>query len=269
MSIRGKEAMQIAIAGGTGWLGRIVTEIVHAGGDTPVVLARSTGVDLTTGRGLDQALAGAAVVIDVSNITTTRRTKAVAFFEAATSHLLAAGQRAGVAHHIALSIVGVDRINFGYYIGKQRQEDLVLSRPVPATILRATQFHEFAAQMLARRGPVVLAPRMLSQPVAAREVARALVSLARAEPAGIAPDLAGPQPETMPAMIRQLAKAQGSHRPILSVRLPGAAGKAMAQGALLPAGEAVRGRLTFAEWLETGDAAATRPSRAYPEGHGG
>jgi uncharacterized protein YbjT (DUF2867 family) len=98
--------MRIAVAGGTGWLGRLVTEQLKADGDIPVVLARSTGVDLTTGAGLDTALDGADAVIDVSNIITTSRSKSVGFFETATKHLLAAGQRADVGHHIAVSIVG-------------------------------------------------------------------------------------------------------------------------------------------------------------------
>jgi uncharacterized protein YbjT (DUF2867 family) len=251
--------MRIAIAGGTGWLGRLVAEVVLADGDTPVVLARSAGIDLTTGQGLDQALSGATAVIDVSNITTTSRKKAVGFFEAATTHLLAAGQRAGIAHHIALSVVGADRIDLGYYIGKRHQEELVLNGPVPATVVRATHFHEFAAQMLARQGPLVVVPTILCEPIAAREVATALAGLVRAEPAGLATDLAGPRPESMASMIRRLAKIRATHRPVLHVRLPGPAGNALAHGALLPAGQATRGHLTFAEWLETDDANAPRP----------
>ena len=172
--------MRIVVAGGTGWIGRLVTEQLEADGDTAVVLARSTGVDLTTGAGLDAALDGADAVIDVSNIITFSRSKSVGFFEAATGHLLAAGQRAGVGHHVVLSIVGVDRVDLGYYFGKRRQEELVLSGTVPASVLRATQFHEFASQMLCRsRGPFVVAPKMPCEPVAGREVAAALVKLAR------------------------------------------------------------------------------------------
>ena len=252
--------MRIAVAGGTGWLGRLVTEQLKADGDIPVVLARSTGVDLTTGAGLDTALEGADAVIDVSNIITTSRSKSVGFFETATEHLLAAGQRAGVGHHIAVSIVGVDRIDFGYYLGKRRQEELVLTGLVPSSVLRATQFHEFAAQMLSRGiGPFIVAPKMLCEPVAGREVAAALVKLARAEPLGLAPDFTGPQRENMPEMVRRLARVRGTHRPILTIRIPGRAGGLVARGGLLPTGTAARGNVSFAEWLNTADAEATAP----------
>ncbi|MEU6343554.1 SDR family oxidoreductase [Streptomyces sp. NPDC046977] len=246
--------MRIAVAGGTGWVGRKVVEAVRAAGDVPVVLARSTGVDLTTGAGLDEALDGCTTVIDVSNVVTTGKRRSVAFFDAATTRLLTAGARAGVTHHIALSIVGCDRVGLGYYMGKRRQEELVLSAAAPHTVLRATQFHEFAAQMLARRGPVV-APRMRSQPIAAREVADALVTLAGAAPAGLAPDLAGPEVLEMDDMVRRLARARGDRRLLVPVRL-GATGRALTAGGLLPAADGPRGRQTFAEWLTTPDAGA-------------
>ncbi len=252
--------MRIVIAGGTGWIGRMVTEQLTAEGDTPVVLARSTGVDLTTGAGLDAALDGAGAVIDVSNIITISRSKSVGFFEAATEHLLAAGRRAGVGHHVVLSIVGVDRVDLGYYFGKRRQEELALAGPVPASVLRATQFHEFASQMLTRsKGPFIGVPKMPCEPVAGREVAAALVRIARAEPAGLAPDFAGPRREEMAEMVRRVARLHGSHRPVVPVRLPGRAGDQVARGGLLAAGSATRGSVSFAEWLGTADAKATAP----------
>jgi uncharacterized protein YbjT (DUF2867 family) len=257
----GAVTTRIAVAGGTGWIGRLVVQALRADGHAPVVLTRSAGVDLTTGTGLDAALAGASVVIDVSNVATVSRRRSIAFFEAATRNLLAAGKRAGVTHHIALSIVGCDRVGFGYYFGKRRQEALVLEGPVPGTVLRATQFHEFAAQMLASGGPVVLAPKMLCQPVAAREVARELADLVRRDPVGNATEMAGPRQEDMPDMVRRLAKARGARRPVVAVKPPSAAGKAMAAGGLLPAHEAIRGSVTFAEWLATSDATLAAPGR--------
>src|ERR1700722_6016520 len=139
--------VRIAVAGGTGWTGRLVVGALRAGGDEPVVLARSAGADLTTGAGLAGKLDGLAAVIDVTNIATTRAKAAVRFFEAVTANLLAAEQEAGVPHHVALSIVGVDRVDLGYYAAKRRQETLVLREPgqpgAPGgTVLRATQFHE-------------------------------------------------------------------------------------------------------------------------------
>jgi len=244
--------MRIAVAGGTGWTGRLVVDALRAGGDEPVVLARSAGVDLTTGAGLAERLEGVQAVIDVSNIVTTRTKPAVGFFQAATANLLAAGRRAGVGHHVALSIVGVDRVGLGYYLGKRRQEELVLNGPVPGTVLRATQFHEFAAQMLARTGPLVLTPRLLAQPVALGEVALHLVDLAHGRPLGLAPELAGPEERLqMPDMVRRLKRVLGDRRPVLPVRMPGAAGRAMTGGSLLPAHPGPRGTVTFQQWLAT------------------
>jgi uncharacterized protein YbjT (DUF2867 family) len=245
--------MKIAVAGGTGAVGRLVVEAVQRRDDTPIVLARSRGVDLTTGQGLDEVLRDVEVVIDVSGVNTIGAKKSIAFFEAATRNLLAAGQRAGVAHHVALSIVGVDRVEVGYYRGKRRQEELVLAGPVPGSVLRATQFHEFAAQMLERGalGPFVLVPKSLNQPIAAREVAEALISMAMDAPVGLAPELAGPEQHRMPDLVRRLLRAKGSRRAVIPVPLPGAVGKAVATGALLPSGPGPRGKQTFDEWLQT------------------
>ncbi|MCG8920734.1 NAD(P)H-binding protein [Actinokineospora sp. PR83] len=243
--------MRIAVAGGTGAVGAPVVEAARAAGHEPVVIARSTGVDLVTGAGLTAALEGAEAVIDVSSVTTTSAAESVAFFEQATSRLLRAGADAGVRHHVVLSIVGCDRVDLGYYLGKRRQEELVLAGPVPATVLRATQFHEFAEQVLRRTafGPVVLAPRMRSRPIAAREVAAALVAAAEAEPVGRAPDLAGPQERDVPAMVRQVQRARGGHRLVLSVRPPGKLGAQLSGGGLLPTGPGPLGVETFDEWL--------------------
>jgi uncharacterized protein YbjT (DUF2867 family) len=241
--------MHIAVAGGTGSIGRLAVEAVRQSGDTPIVLARSTGVDLMTGAGLDEALVDADVVIDVTNRETISRKKAVHFFGTVTRTLQDAEVRLGISHHIVLSIVGASDIDWGYYLGKRRQEELALAGPVPATVLRATQFHEFATQMIDRGGPVVLVPKMLSQPIAAREVAAALVEAAREKPAGIAPELAGPEELFMPDMVRRLLRTRNSRRPTLALRLPGAAGRAMATGGLLPSTPGPRGRQTFDQWL--------------------
>jgi uncharacterized protein YbjT (DUF2867 family) len=256
--------MRIAVAGATGWTGRPVVEALRGDGHEPVVLARSAGVDLTTGAGLDEKLDGVRAVIDVSNVATTGARRSIAFFEAATGRLLEAGRRAGVAHHVALSIVGVDRVDFGYYAGKRRQEELVLNGPVPGTVLRATQFHEFAAQCLARGGPVTIAPKMLCQPVAVAEVARHLVDLVLREPAGLAPELAGPKEHLrMEDMVRRLSRARGARRPVLALRIPGRAGRGFTGGGLLPAGPGPRGTVTFDAWL---DAQTTQRERDSARG---
>ena len=244
--------MRVAVAGGTGVVGRHVVEALAIGGHEAVVLARSRGVDVTTGAGVDEAVAGADAVIDVSNLTTMSKKKSVAFFTAGTRNLLAAGERAGVRHHVALSIVGVDRVDFGYYEGKRRQEELVLGGPVPSSVLRATQFHEFAGQVLAQApGPLAIVPRMRVQPVAAREVAAALVALATRPPTGYAPELAGPKEEQLVDLARQLLQARRGRRVVLPLRIPGQAGRAMIDGGLLPSGPGPRGEQTFAAWLAT------------------
>ena len=245
--------MKIAVAGGTGLVGGMVVNALRDAGHEPVVLARSYGIDITTGAGLVEALVGVDAVIDVSNITTTRRHTSVAFFTDGTEHLLGAGQRAGIRHHVALSIVGVDRVKVGYYEGKRRQEELVLQGPAPGSVLRATQFYEFPGQLLARsRGPLTLVPHMLVQPVAAREVAAALIALAAGPAGGLAPELAGPQEHEMVDLARRVVRAHGERRRVVGLRVPGTAGRAMASGGLLPTGPGPRGRLTFEQWLSAG-----------------
>ncbi len=242
--------MRIAVAGGTGVVGRYAVEAATKRGHEVVVLTRGEGVDLTTGDGLAERLAGVDVVIDASNSTAQTKAKAEEFFGSVTRNLLAAEQQAGVGHHVALSIVGIDDVPLGYYYGKRLQESLVADGAVPWSIMRATQFHEFAAQVLhfVRVGPFSLVPRMLSQPVAAEEVGQALVELAEKGPSGRVPDLAGPEPRQMVDLTRQLSRARGRGRRVVPVWMPGA-GKPMRSGALLPTTDGPRGKQTFEEWL--------------------
>jgi len=239
----------------------MVVNALRDAGHEPVVLARSYGIDITTGAGLVEALVGVDAVIDVSNITTTRRHTSVAFFTDGTEHLLGAGQRAGIRHHVALSIVGVDRVKVGYYEGKRRQEELVLQGPAPGSVLRATQFYEFPGQLLARsRGPLTLVPHMLVQPVAAREVAAALAALAVGPAVGMAPELAGPQEHELVDLARRVVHAHGQRRRVVGIWVPGAAGRAMTGGSLLPTGPGPRGSLTFEQWLSA-STPPIKPSR--------
>lgn len=243
--------MRIAVAGGTGLVGRMVVDAARERGYDVVVLSRSEGADLTTGAGLVERLTGVDAVIDTTNVTTQKRAEAESFFGGVTRTLLAAEATAGVGHHVALSIVGIDEVDSGYYAGKRLQERVLTEGQVPWTVLRATQFHEFAEQALhfVTVGPFSLVPRMLSQPVAAREVAEALVELAAGEPVGHAPELAGPDRLQMVELARRVSKARGLRRRVVPVRLPGAAGRAMRSGALLPTGDGPRGRVTFDQWL--------------------
>lgn len=241
--------VKIAVAGGTGLVGRMVVEEVRRSGATAVVVARSAGVDLTTGDGLDEALAGVDAVIDASNVETMSARVSVGFFESATRHLLASGERAGVRHHVVLSIVGCDRVDLPYYLGKRRQEELVAAGPVPWTILRATQFHEFAGQLVDRSPrPLALAPRMLSQPVAAAEVASLLVATALGEPQRATRDLGGPRPERLDRLVRHELRRRGERRVVVPVPMVGATGRQVKDGGLLPGPGATLGRQAFDEW---------------------
>ena len=243
--------MRIAVAGGTGTVGRHVVDVVGERGHEAVVLSRSSGVDLVAGTGLDPALHGIDAVVDVTSVMTQSGKEAVRFFRAVTTNLLAAEVRAGVGHHVALSVVGCDRAPVGHYAGKVVQEELVTTGQVPWTLLRATQFHEFAGQLHARLGigPVHPVPVMRSQPLAACEVAERLVALVEAGPAGRVPDLGGPEVLRMTDLVRSWARATGRGGMVLPVPMPGKLGRAFRDGTLLPGPEADRGGQTFARWL--------------------
>jgi uncharacterized protein YbjT (DUF2867 family) len=244
--------MRIAVGGGTGVVGRHVVEVARERGHEVVVLARSEGVDLTTGVGVANRLADVDAVVDTTSVATQKRAAAEAFFGGVTRTLLAGESEAGVGHHVALSIVGIEDVDTGYYAGKRLQERTLAEGAVPWSVLRATQFHEFAEQTLGfvRIGPFSLVPRMLSQPVAAGEVAEALVDLVESGPAGRVPDLAGPEKLQMVDLARRVSRARGLGRRVVPVRMPGAAGGAMRTGALTPASDGPRGRITFDQWLE-------------------
>lgn len=242
--------MRVAVAGGTGLVGRMVVRDLERAGHHPVVLSRAEGVDLTTGNGLVERLRGSAAIIDVSNQNLLSRKAAVGFFETATTHLLKAGAEVGVDHVLTLSIVGVDNVDMGYYYGKRRQEELVTTGPLPWTILRATQFHEFPEPLLEHaRGPVAVVPRMLSRPVAAADVAAELVELVARPAGGYVRPIAGPEVLEMADMAKQTARARGYRKLVLPIRLPGRVGRAMTGGALLPQGPFTEGRRTFTQHL--------------------
>lgn len=247
--------MRIAVAGGTGVVGRYAVEAAQDAGHDVVVLARSRGVDVLTGVGLDAALHGVDAVIDASNSgTTLSAKKATAFFETATRNLLDAERRVGVGHHVALSIVGIDGIDASYYAGKLAQERAVAAGPVPFTIARAGQFHEFAGQVMSgMTGPVAVVPKLLMRPVAAREVGAHLARVAEGGPVERARDLVGPRDEVLVDVARRQLAFEGRRRAVLEVRLPGAYGRGLASGSLRGDAGALRGRITFDEWLRSSD----------------
>jgi len=243
--------MKLVVAGGTGAVGTHVVDVARGRGHDVVVLSRRTGTDVRSGQGLADAIAGADVVVDVLSTQTLSADVSTEFFTTTTRALLDAEKRIGVPHHVALSIVGIDRAPYGYYAGKLAQERLVETGAVPWTILRATQFHEFAGQTYERAtlGPLHLAIRMRTQPIAAREVAERLVELAEQPPAGRARDLGGPREENLADMMRAYALAKGSRAWIPAISLLGDGGRRQRDGSLLPGPDAQLGTQTFDEWL--------------------
>lgn len=245
--------MRIAVAGGTGTVGRYVVEAARGRGHDVVVLARGNGVDVLQGTGIDRALADTDVVIDTLNVTTLSTKKAVAFFEAVSRRLLMAEQRAGTKHHVALSIVGIDDIDSSYYAGKLAQERIVESSPVPHTIARTGQFHEFAEQVVAQTtvGRSTIVPKTLTRPVAAREVGEHLVNIAEGAPAGRANDLIGPRDESLADMVRRMYAHDSTRRSVLEIRFPGVYGRGLASGELRGGTVATTACTTFDEWLRS------------------
>jgi uncharacterized protein YbjT (DUF2867 family) len=243
--------MRIAVAGGTGTVGREVVAAARAGGHDVVVMSRSTGVDLRTGAGLEAALAGVDAVVDVASVGTMSAEESVEFFQTASDNLLRAAAQAGVAHAVLLSIVGIDRNPHGYYAGKVAQEAVYERADLPWSIVRATQFHEFADQVArqARFGPLQLAPRARTQPIAASAVAEHLLAVASRPAEGRTTDIAGPREESLSAMIRAWVRHQGRRGPVISVSLPGAQMRGMRAGYALPGSDALLLGPTFGEWL--------------------
>ncbi len=187
--------MKIVVIGGTGLIGSKVVEKLKRKGHEVIAAAPSTGVNTITGEGLAEALAGAQVVVDVANSPSFEDKAAMDFFQTAGKNLTAAEVDAGIEHHVALSVVGTERLqDSGYFRAKLAQEKLIESAPVPYTIVRATQFFEFirAIAQSATEGDTVRLPHSLFQPMAAEDVATAVAEAALAEPANGMVEIAGP-----------------------------------------------------------------------------
>lgn len=246
--------MRIAITGGTGTLGsHITTELTTRGHDVRVLSRRSQQypVDLTSGQGLATALDGCDAVIDASNASAPRRAQQV--LVDGSRRLLAAEQECGVAHHVAISIVGCERVPMGYYRVKAEQEQVVSAGPVPWTLVRATQFHELVDMALtaALRWRFVPIPAGRLQTVASAEVARVVADVAEQQPRRGRVEVAGPQVMTFADLARTWLSATGQRAVRVPVPVPGKLGRALRAGALTTARPDVRGTQTFADWLET------------------
>ena len=204
--------MRIAVAGATGNIGALTVATLEQAGHHVVPISRSLGVDLTTGEGLDAALTGVEAVVDATNCTATDRDEAVTYFGTTTRNLLAAGERAGVRHHVLLSIAGVGRVEGNaHYAGKREQERLVAEGRVPWTIVAATQFHDFAAMVTSwteQDGVAAVAP-LLVQPIAPEDVADILAETATGDPLRGHLEAAGPEPQDLVDMARRTNDARG------------------------------------------------------------
>ena len=189
--------MKIVVIGGSGLIGKKVVTNLRQHGHEVVAASPSSGVNTVTGEGLAQALAGAQVVVDVANAPSWEDNAVLAFFETSGRNLLAGEAAAGVGHHVALSVVGTDRLlASGYFRAKMAQEKLIKASPIPYTIVRATQFFEFAGGIaqFATEGQTVRLPAAMMQPIAADDVAAVMADVALAEPLNGTFDLAGPEP---------------------------------------------------------------------------
>jgi uncharacterized protein YbjT (DUF2867 family) len=243
--------MRIAVAGATGNIGSLTTAALERDGHETVRISRSLGVDLTTGEGLDDALAGVDAVVDATNHTGADRAGTTNYFGTTTRTLLTAEEKAGVRHHVLLSIVGIDAVDGNaHYAGKREQERLVARGTVPWTIVRATQFHDFAAMVASwteRDGVAAIAP-LLVQPIAPADVADVLAEVAAGEPRGRYRDVAGPETQDLVDMARRTHAARGQ-----DVRLvptwSGLFGTSMAGDVLLPGEGARLAPTTFDAWL--------------------
>jgi uncharacterized protein YbjT (DUF2867 family) len=248
--------MNIAVAGGRGVVGSHAVESAREASHSVTVLSRRNGVDVRSGDGLLAALEGVDVVIDALNSSSIRRAPASAFFETTSRNLQELGARQGVRHLVALSILGVDRVKgYGYYDAKLAHERAISTGPLPVTILRATQFHEFPAQIMAvsHHGPIAIVPTMQCQPVAARTVGAQLVRVAEEQAGGIH-ELAGPNIEDLGDMAKRIASLRAASFRVLALRLPGRAAKQMRQGALLATDKTTIDGPSFTEWLAGPDA---------------
>ncbi len=245
--------MKIAVTGATGRVGRHVVDVLEAQGHDVVPISRSSGVDVITGEGLAQALAGVETVVDAATQALPDQDAATAFFETSARNLQEIGERAGVRRIVLVSIVGADRYSGGFLAAKAAHEQALRAGPIPVRILRATQFHEFVAQMVewGTQGNVIYVPRLQTQLVAARTVAEALAGLVD-RPAG-APitEIGGPRAESLVEIARLLVSRRSDPLPVEEVSNPADPDRELNEnGGLLPGPEATLAGPTFEAWLD-------------------
>ena len=244
--------MKIVVIGGTGLIGTKVVKNLRDKGHEVVAASPSKGINSVTGEGLAAALVGAQVVVDVANAPSWEDKAVMEFFETSGRNLLAAETAAGVGHHVALSVVGTDRLlASGYFRAKMAQENLIKASPIPYTIVRATQFFEFVGGIAqaATEGQTVRLPPALMQPIAADDVAAAMAEAALSEPLNGTVDLAGPEPIRQDDLVRQFLNATRDARTVTTDSKALYYGISVSDQSLMPGDNPRLGSTRFADWL--------------------
>jgi uncharacterized protein YbjT (DUF2867 family) len=246
--------MRIVVIGGTGRIGSGVVARLGTAGHEAVAASPASGVDTLTGAGVAEVLAGTDVVVDVSNSPSFADDDVLHFFRTSTGTLLAAEREAGVGHHVALSIVGADRMKgSGYMRAKVAQEELIRAGGVPWSVLRSTQFREFIGGIVATGadGDVVRLSDVLMQPVAAEEVVETLADVATGPPVGGIVELGGPEALPIAELGRRWLRNRGDEREVVADRAVGSFGAVVDDTSLVTGDGARIGRTRFADWLTT------------------
>ena len=244
--------MKIVVIGGTGLIGSKVVEKLKQKGHEAIAAAPNTGVNTITGEGLADALAGAQVVVDVANSPSFEDQAAMEFFQAAGKNLTAAEAAAGIKHHVALSVVGTERLlDSGYFRAKLAQEELIKSAPIPYTIVRATQFFEFLRGIAqsAIKGDTVRLSHSLFQPMAAEDVATAVAEAAVAEPINGTIEIAGPDAFHIDEIVGKVLEYDEDARKVVVDPEALYFGVKLNDQSLNPAPNARRGSTKFDWWL--------------------
>jgi uncharacterized protein YbjT (DUF2867 family) len=250
--------MKIVVIGGTGLIGSKTVAILRQGGHDVLAASPNSGVNTITGEGLKEAMAGAQVVIDLANSPSFEDKAVLEFFETSGRNLLAAESAAGVRHHVALSIVAIDRTDNGYFRAKLAQEKLIEASGIPYTIVRSTQFLEFLRGIadLSAAGNLVRIPSVLFQPIAADDVAANVADVALAAPRNGMVEIAGPERAPFNEIVARYLKAIGDPREVVSDPEAQYGGGRVEEKSLVPLGEARLGRIGLDEWLRRSQAAA-------------
>jgi uncharacterized protein YbjT (DUF2867 family) len=244
--------LKIVVIGGTGLIGTKVVSNLRQRGHEVVAAAPSSGVNTITGEGLADALAGAQVVVDVANAPSWEDKAVLEFFENSGRSLLAAETAAGVGHHVALSVVGTERLlASGYFRAKLAQENLIKTSSIPYTIVRATQFFEFVGGIAqaATEGQTVRVPAAMMQPIVSEDVAAVMADTALAEPLNGMIEVAGPDPIRQDELVRQFLSATGDPRTVVTDESALYFGIALNDQSLTPGDNPILGPTRFADWL--------------------